>query len=94
MGEAGHSDGRVVRDARGRDRAAVRDPADRAERGRVRAGPVDGRPVTAPTAVVALSLLERILLRCVLKAPQIATFVGVTGAGTVAVGYLVDAVLA
>jgi uncharacterized protein len=45
-------------------------------------------------AVVALSLPELILLRRVLKPPLIATFVGVTGASIVAVGYLFNAVLA
>jgi uncharacterized membrane protein YraQ (UPF0718 family) len=45
-------------------------------------------------AVVALSLPELILLRRVLKPPLIVTFVGVTGAGIVAVGYLFNAVLA
>jgi len=45
-------------------------------------------------AVVALSLPELILLRRVLKPPLIATFMAVTGAGIVAVGYLFNAVLA
>jgi uncharacterized protein len=45
-------------------------------------------------AVVALSLPELILLRRVLKPQLIATFVGVTGAGIVAVGYLFNAVVA
>ncbi|MGV8966548.1 MAG: permease [Cellulomonas sp.] len=45
-------------------------------------------------AVVALSLPELILLRRVLKPPLIATFVAVTGAGIIAVGYLFNAVLA
>jgi uncharacterized membrane protein YraQ (UPF0718 family) len=45
-------------------------------------------------AVVALSLPELILLRRVLKPQLIATFVGVTGAGIVAVGYLFNAVMA
>jgi uncharacterized membrane protein YraQ (UPF0718 family) len=45
-------------------------------------------------AVVALSLPELILLRRVLKPPLIATFVAVTGAGIVAVGYLFNAVMA
>lgn len=45
-------------------------------------------------AVVALSLPELILLRRVLKPPLILTFVAVTGAGIVAVGYLFNAVLA
>ena len=44
-------------------------------------------------AVVALSLPELILLRRVLKPPLIVTFVGVTGAGIVAVGYLFNAVI-
>jgi uncharacterized protein len=44
-------------------------------------------------AVVALSLPELILLRRVLKPPLILTFVGVTGAGIVAVGYLFNAVI-
>jgi uncharacterized protein len=44
-------------------------------------------------AVVALSLPELILLRRVLKSPLIVTFVGVTGAGIVAVGYLFNAVI-
>ena len=44
-------------------------------------------------AVVALSLPELILLRRVLKPPLIVTFVAVTGAGIVAVGYLFNAVL-
>lgn len=44
-------------------------------------------------AVVALSLPEMILLRRVLKPQLIATFIGVTGAGIVAVGYLFNAVL-
>jgi len=45
-------------------------------------------------AVVALSLPELILLRRVLKPQLIATFVGVTGAGIIAVGYLFNAVVA
>lgn len=45
-------------------------------------------------AVVALSLPELILLRRVLRPRLIATFVGVVGAGIVAVGYLFNAVLA
>ncbi len=45
-------------------------------------------------AVVALSLPEMILLRRVLKPPLIVTFVAVTGAGIIAVGYLFNAVLA
>jgi len=44
-------------------------------------------------AVVALSLPELILLRRVLKLPLIATFVAVTGAGIIAVGYLFNAVI-
>ncbi len=44
-------------------------------------------------AVVALSLPELILLRRVLKPKLIATFVGVVGAGILAVGYLFNAVL-
>jgi hypothetical protein len=44
-------------------------------------------------AVVALSLPELILLRRVLKLPLILTFVAVTGAGIVAVGYLFNAVI-
>lgn len=44
-------------------------------------------------AVVALSLPELILLRRVLKPPLIAMFVGVVGAGIVAVGYLFNAVV-
>jgi uncharacterized membrane protein YraQ (UPF0718 family) len=44
-------------------------------------------------AVVALSLPELILLRRVLKPPLILTFVAVTGAGIVAVGYLFNAVI-
>ena len=44
-------------------------------------------------AVVALSLPEMILLRRVLKPPLIATFVAVTGAGIIAVGYLFNAVI-
>ncbi|MBE3073548.1 MAG: permease [Actinobacteria bacterium] len=44
-------------------------------------------------AVVALSLPELILLRRVLKPPLIVTFVAVTGAGIVAVGYLFNAVI-
>jgi len=44
-------------------------------------------------AVVALSLPELILLRRVLKLPLIVTFVAVTGAGIVAVGYLFNAVI-
>ena len=44
-------------------------------------------------AVVALSLPELILLRRVLKVPLILTFVAVTGAGIVAVGYLFNAVI-
>ena len=44
-------------------------------------------------AVVALSLPELILLRRVLKPPLILTFVGVTGAGIVAVGYLFNALI-
>lgn len=44
-------------------------------------------------AVVALSLPELILLRRVLKPPLIVTFVGVTGAGIIAVGYLFNAVI-
>ncbi len=42
-------------------------------------------------AVVALSLPEVILLRRVLRAPLIAAFVGVTGLGIVAIGYLFNA---
>ncbi len=45
-------------------------------------------------AVVALSLPEMILLRRVLKPPLIVTFIAVTGAGIIAVGYLFNAVLA
>jgi uncharacterized membrane protein YraQ (UPF0718 family) len=44
-------------------------------------------------AVVALSLPELILLRRVLKPQLIATFVAVTGAGIIAVGYLFNAVI-
>ena len=44
-------------------------------------------------AVVALSLPELILLRRVLKPQLIATFVAVTGAGIIAVGYLFNAVV-
>ena len=44
-------------------------------------------------AVVALSLPELILLRRVLKPPLILTFVAVTGAGIIAVGYLFNAIL-
>ena len=44
-------------------------------------------------AVVALSLPELILLRRVLKPPLIATFVAITGAGIVAVGYLFNTVI-
>lgn len=44
-------------------------------------------------AVVALSLPELILLRRVLKPQLIALFVGVVGAGIVAVGYLFNAVV-
>ena len=44
-------------------------------------------------AVVALSLPELILLRRVLKPPLIVTFVAVTGAGIIAVGYLFNAVI-
>ncbi|NMM25337.1 MAG: permease, partial [Phycicoccus sp.] len=44
-------------------------------------------------AVVALSLPELILLRRVLRPPLIVTFVAVTGAGIVAVGYLFNAVI-
>jgi len=44
-------------------------------------------------AVVALSLPELILLRRVLKPPLIVTFVAITGAGIVAVGYLFNAVI-
>ncbi len=44
-------------------------------------------------AVVALSLPEMILLRRVLKPQLIATFIAVTGAGIVAVGYLFNAVI-
>ena len=44
-------------------------------------------------AVVALSLPEMILLRRVLKPPLIATFVAVTAAGIIAVGYLFNAVI-
>ena len=44
-------------------------------------------------AVVALSLPELILLRRVLKLPLIVTFVAVTGAGIIAVGYLFNAIL-
>ena len=44
-------------------------------------------------AVVALSLPEMILLRRVLKPPLIATFIAVTAAGIVAVGYLFNAVI-
>ncbi|MEP7018521.1 MAG: permease [Actinomycetota bacterium] len=45
-------------------------------------------------AVVALSLPEMILLRRVLKPQLIATFIGVTSAGIIAVGYLFNAVVA
>ncbi len=45
-------------------------------------------------SVVALSLPELILLRRVLKPQLLAVFVGVVGAGIVAVGYLFNAVLA
>ena len=45
-------------------------------------------------AVVALSLPELILLRRVLKPQLIATFVAVTGAGIIAVGYLFNAIVA
>jgi uncharacterized membrane protein YraQ (UPF0718 family) len=44
-------------------------------------------------AVVALSLPEMILLRRVLRPKLLATFVGVVGAGIVAIGYLFNAVL-
>ena len=44
-------------------------------------------------AVVALSLPELILLRRVLKPQLIVTFVAVTGAGIIAVGYLFNAVI-
>jgi uncharacterized membrane protein YraQ (UPF0718 family) len=44
-------------------------------------------------AVVALSLPEMILLRRVLKPPLIATFITITGAGIIAVGYLFNAVI-
>jgi uncharacterized membrane protein YraQ (UPF0718 family) len=44
-------------------------------------------------AVVALSLPELILLRRVLKPPLIVTFVAVTGAGIIAVGYLFNAII-
>jgi len=44
-------------------------------------------------AVIGLSLPETIILRKVLKAPLIATFVGVVGVGILAVGYLFNAVL-
>jgi uncharacterized protein len=44
-------------------------------------------------AVVALSLPELILLRRVLRPQLIATFVGVVGAGIIAVGYLFNAVI-
>lgn len=44
-------------------------------------------------ATVALSLPEMILLRRVLKPKLIATFVGVTAVGIIAVGYLFNAVL-
>jgi uncharacterized membrane protein YraQ (UPF0718 family) len=44
-------------------------------------------------AVVALSLPEMILLRRVLKPPLIVTFVAITGAGIIAVGYLFNAVI-
>ena len=40
-----------------------------------------------------LSLPEMILLRRVLKPPLIATFIGVTGLGIIAVGYLFNAVI-
>jgi uncharacterized membrane protein YraQ (UPF0718 family) len=45
-------------------------------------------------SVVALSLPELILLRRVLKPPLMATFVAVTAAGIVAVGYLFNLILA
>jgi uncharacterized protein len=45
-------------------------------------------------AVVALSLPEMILLRRVLKPQLLAAFVGVVGAGIVAVGYLFNAIVA
>ncbi len=44
-------------------------------------------------AVVALSLPELILLRRVLKPPLLVTFVAVTGAGIIAVGYLFNALI-
>ena len=44
-------------------------------------------------AVVVFSLPELILLRRVLKPPLIVTFVAVTGAGIVAVGYLFNAII-
>jgi uncharacterized membrane protein YraQ (UPF0718 family) len=44
-------------------------------------------------ATVALSLPEMILLRRVLKPKLIATFVGVTATGIIAVGYLFNAIL-
>ena len=44
-------------------------------------------------AVVALSLPEMILLRRVLKPQLIATFIAVTAAGIIAVGYLFNAVI-
>jgi len=44
-------------------------------------------------AVVALSLPELMLLRRVLKPPLIITFVAITGAGIIAVGYLFNAVI-
>jgi uncharacterized membrane protein YraQ (UPF0718 family) len=43
-------------------------------------------------AVVALSLPEMILLRRVLRPRLLATFIGVVGAGIVAVGYLFNVI--
>lgn len=44
-------------------------------------------------SVVALSLPEMVLLKRVLKAPLIASFIGVVAAGIVGVGYLFNAIL-
>ena len=46
------------------------------------------------TSVVALSLLEMILLRRVLKPLLLAAFVGVVATGIAAVGYLFNILLA
>ena len=56
-------------------------------------GPPMGTLLAFMMAVVALSLPEMNLLRRVLKPGLIATFIAMTGAGIIAVGYLFNAVM-